>query len=292
MRRYFITGGTGFIGRGIVRALLKRKDTDLIMLLTRNPQLRYEMLSWSKRIKLYEGDVLTDPFPHDMKFTDLIHGANEANDLRQPDLPKYYYTIVEGTNRVLDWAKHQSTIERRLILSSGAAARDTVYGRAKRMSEWLVDRYVMFANIARLYNVIGEEMPLLGQYASGVFVGQAICDRKIRYYGGLSQRNYLDINDCAEWLLTILEKGTPLLPYDVAGEESITIAELAQKTGRAFGVPVEQMHQDVVRDPDAYIPDLRRAKKLGLRQTISLDQSLERIHAYFRDPNAQSPAHN
>lgn len=281
-RKYFVTGGTGFLGKSIVRALCARPDTDLIVCLTRDAASRRHMEKWGP-VMLWEGDITTSRFPKNIAFTDLIHGANEANDLLQPDLPRYYYTIVEGTRRILDWASFHPTINNRLLLSSGAAGRDTVYGRAKQLSEWLGEQFHLTWKIARIYNLIGEEMPLFGQYAIGQFVGQALRDKRIRYYGGTSQRSYLHVEEAAKWLLTVLDIGSPLLPYEVAGDEPVTMAELARRVGEVFQVPVEK-----TTGPDRcdmYLPDLRRAHSLGLRQTISLDDSLRRLDAHFRNPH-------
>jgi nucleoside-diphosphate-sugar epimerase len=240
------------------------------------------MYSWGPVI-LWEGDITTTTFPTGIPFTDLIHGANEANDLLQPDLPRYYYTIVEGTRRILDWASTQPTIQNRLLLSSGAAGRDTVYGRAKQISEWLGSQFHLTWKIARIYNLIGEEMPLRGQYAIGQFVAQAIYDKRIRFYGGLSQRAYLHVDEAAKWLLKVLDIGTPELSYDVSGDEPVTMAELARRVGEVFNVPVEHIEgQDRC---DLYLPDLGRSHQLGLRQTISLNESLERLRAHLRNPH-------
>lgn len=284
MRRYFLTGCTGFVGREIVRQLGRRPDTDLIFCLTRSAQARYEMYSWPK-VHLWEGDITTTGFPTSFGITDLIHGANEANDLLQPDRHAYYYTIVEGTRRILDWASHEQSIQRKLLLSSGAAARDTIYGKAKQMSEWLCARWNPVPTIARIYAVLGEEMPLLGQYAIGQFVGQAVKDGRIRYWGGASCRSYIHVEDCARWLLTILDNGTPMMPYDVAGEEIVTMEDLAKRVGEWFGVPVEKVEGGEGRPPDLYIPDLRRAHSLGLTQQLTLNDSLRRLSAHFRNPN-------
>ena len=280
MKHYFITGGTGFLGRAIVRALIQAPDVGSITLLTRNAQRRYEMLSWDSRIKLYEGDITTAQLPYGIPFTHLIHGANEANDLLQPDQHAYYYTIVEGTNRVLDWAASIPTLHHRLIISSGAVSRDTTYGRAKRQAERLAR---CGANcIARVYSLIGEETPLNGQYALGQFLAQAIYEKEVRLWGGAAQRTYIHVEDAARWLLTILDCGTPLVPYDVAGEDPVSMGELATMIANTFIVPIRVVREDgKPRGPDLYLPQLRSSHSLGLKQTIGLHTALERLKLHY-----------
>jgi len=298
MRRYFVTGGTGFIGRELVRQLVSQDDTEMVVCLTRG--LRTNRINHPK-VLYWVGDIQNCPFPK-RPFTDLIHGANEVNDLLQPDQLRYYYTIVEGTNRVLKWAA-TTGIQRTLILSSGAVARDTLYGHAKRQSEILASYYGenwstvpgqrTEIKIARIFSVIGPEMPLNGQYAAGRFVGMAL-EGEIRYYGGTSLRSYLDVQDCARWLLHILGHARAGIPVDVAGDDSIHIGELAELTGTVFGVPVRKI--DGPDRSDQYLPDLTLAKTLNLTQRITLTQSLERIHAHYkarpdlRHPNLEPSA--
>lgn len=274
MRRYFVTGGTGFIGRELVRQLLQRDDTERIVCLTRG--LRPGHLR-DDRLEYWKGDITTCQFPKD-SFTDLIHGANEVNDLLQPDQLRYYYTIVEGTNRALKWAA-TTGVERSLILSSGAVARDTIYGHAKRQCEIIARHYGGNTKIARIFSVIGPEMPLNGQYAAGRFVGHALRG-KIQFYGGTSVRTYIDVSDCARWILSILERASALTPIDVAGDDPIHIGALAQLTGMVFGVPVSRI--DGPDRSDTYLPDLIAAKQLGFSYTLSLTQSLERIRDHHK----------
>ena len=275
MRRYFLTGGTGLIGREIVRQLLRREDTERIVLLTRDKEKRKDMLAWDSRINLHQGDITKSAFPEGI-FTDLIHGANEANDTLQPDQHLYYYTIVQGTDRILQWAARKG-IERSLILSSGAAKRETLYGSAKRLSEHLAFYHGGNTKIARIYSVLGAEMPMaeFGQYAAGRFIWQALNEGRVRFYGGDSRRTYLHVEECARWLLAVLDRGRALTPIDVAGSAQISIFSLAHLVGLVFGVPVE--HIDGPTRVDMYLPDLGAAHQLGLEQTITIRKSLEMI---------------
>jgi nucleoside-diphosphate-sugar epimerase len=275
MRKYFITGGTGFIGREIVRQLLVKPDTESVTCLTRGKR-DTATLPHHPLLRYWLGDVTECAFPAE-DFTDLIHGANDANDLMQPDQLSYYYTIVEGTNRILKWATTRK-IERRLILSSGAVARDTIYGRAKRQCE-LIAQYYGGCRIARIFSVIGEEMPLNGQFAAGKFIRMALTEGRVRVWGGTSQRTYLHVEDCARWLLEILDYGGfSTKPHDVAGTVPITILALAEMVAEVFGVPLERI--DGPDREDNYLPD--SDSRDGL---MSIYTALERIREhYIRHP--------
>jgi nucleoside-diphosphate-sugar epimerase len=273
VRRYFITGGTGLIGSEIIRQLLDKPDTAVIWCLTRQSSLVHD----DARVHYLTGDITTVEFPH-VEFSDVIHGANEVNDLLQPDQFSYYYTITEGTNRLLKWAATRG-IKRRLILSSGAVARETIYGRAKRQCEILAHYYVGETKIARIFSVVGPKIPLNGQYAVGRFVGSAL-NGCVEYYGGGSQRTYLDVTDCARYLLTILDDAMPLVPIDVAGPQMVTMDQLAHMVGKVFNVPVKKI--DGPDRSDVYLPDLDRAIALGLRPSMTLEQSLGVVRDYYR----------
>lgn len=274
MRRYFITGGTGFVGRELVRQLLAKDDTESVICLTRGHRKDYLK---DDRLSYWLGEISECQFPQE-PFTDVIHGANEVNDLLQPDQLRYYYTIVEGTNRVLKWAA-TTKVQRVLILSSGAVARDTLYGRAKRQCEMLARIYRGNTKIARIFSVVGPEMPLNGQYAIGRFVGMAL-QGEVRYYGGESTRTYLDVTDCARALLSILEDAPALRPIDVAGSVFITMEQLANLVASVFNVPCRKIEGPDRND--SYLPDSASP------QTLTLMQSLERI----RDYKALSPVRN
>lgn len=276
MRSYFITGGSGFIGREIVRQLLAKDDTEHIVCLTRGKRTDY--LSHPK-LSFWHGDITDCIFPIE-EFTDVIHGACDANDLHYQDSKDIYYTSIEGTARILQLIENIGANS--IILSSGAATRNTVYGRAKRICETLCGDDI---KIARIFSVIGEEMPLNGQFAAGKFIWQAMNEGKVSIYGsGTSQRCYLHVSDCVHWLLKILDDGEAGIPYDVAGNESVSITWLAMEISRIWGVPIVDIEGP--ERSDRYTPNLDNAIELGCEQTLTLQQSLERIHdAHLRHPH-------
>jgi len=279
MRRYFLTGCTGWLGRFIVAELLKRDDTASITLLTRR-----DLACSGGKVHYHRGDITSCKFP-EAQFTDIIHGASDA--YHDPFSLDSYHGSVEGTRRIIDLAEKRGCSL--LFLSSGAArTADGLYGQAKRASEMLLHGSAPKAKIARMFALVGEGVP--EYYAVGKFIAQAMRDHQVSVIGGGNVvRSYLHVEDCARWLLTILDRGKALRPYDVGGEVPCRISHLAEMVGHIFGVPV---HASGESAPSSYLPDTKAAIGLGCRQMINLSTALERIRdaAYQRAiPNLRHP---
>lgn len=278
MRRYFGTGLTGFLGRAIVRQLVEKEDTEIIICLTR--KLRPGMIEHPK-VQYMVGDVMDFEYPR-LEMTDLIHAAAEANDLLHPDQPQYYMTVVEGARRVFEWAS-ANKFQRILFVSSGGVVKtDSPYCRAKRMSEWLAERYMLPAKICRVYSVVGEEMPLNGQYALGRFIWQALNEQEVRYFGGDSIRSYIHVDECAEQILDILDNFNGFKPIDVGSSVPISIAQLADMVGMLFGVHVRKIPAtDDLRPSNIYVPNN------GYIPKIPLDIAIRRVRDYLRNSHME-----
>lgn len=261
------------MGRAIVRDLLKRKDTEKITCLTRG---RNDLIQHPK-LDYWKGDIATVEFPAEKyRFTDLIHGAAEANDLLCPDEHRYYHAVVAGADRIFQWANTRD-FSRILFISSGAVIKgDSTYCQAKRISEWLCERLAIPTKIARLYSVIGEELPLNGQYALGRFVGSAL-KGEVKYYRSQSVRSYLHVEDVARHMLDILDKGD-CRHYDVGSTKSISITELAHLVANVFEVPIRVVQEKQHQTAEVYLPGLDHWKG---EETLTLVESLRRIREHY-----------
>jgi len=273
MRTYFATGLSGFIGRAILRQLIAKDDTERVICLTR--RIRPELIQHPK-VTYIEGDVIDFDYPS-IECTDLIHAAAEANDLLQPDQPKYYMTVVEGARRIFEWAS-KSHFQRVLFVSSGGVFKgDSPYCRAKRMSEWIARKFEIKERIVRLYSVVGEEMPLNGQYALGRFIWQAHNEGEVKFFSGASVRSYIHVDECAELILGIMDSPAYMNPVPIGSSVPISIENLAHLTAQIFNVPCRQIEATTdLRQPNVYLPPCDYKPK------IDLHTSIRRVRDYLR----------
>lgn len=313
-RRFFITGGTGLIGRALVRRLLQQRhelSIEQLTLLTRNPgrfRTAAPDIADADGVVLLQGDMTGANWPSEC-FSDIVHGATDVNDLLVSDRLAYAWSIAEGTKRTLDYAA-QSGCERYLYLSSGAVygpgpypdtgipenwstapaldSPSTAYGQAKRFSEHLchlfAERSDTAVRIARIFSVIGPESPLDGQYALGNFIREAVSptNDSIRIKGdGTASRSYLHVEDLAQWLITLHEKAASRAIYNLGAVREVTIRDLAETIARLSEQKKPVIVEGKLTDyagRSRYFPDSRAIRDaLGVRESLSLDQALSSL---------------
>ena len=113
----FITGGTGFFGRALLRSKLANHlvwhDVNEVTVLSRQPDCFLEKypefmgLDW---LKFHQGDVLKPESLPMGSFTHVIHAA--ADSTFGPSLSSFerYDQIVSGTRNLLDFALQRSPV--------------------------------------------------------------------------------------------------------------------------------------------------------------------------------------
>lgn len=311
--RVFLTGGTGFFGcwllEGFVRANDRLSLGATVVVLTRTPdsfRRKAPHLATHTAVELRAGDVRSFEFPAG-EFSHIVHAATDtttkltaANALAMAD------TIVEGTRRVLEFARTAGT-PKLLLTSSGAiygrqppdmihipeeyagAPATTnlasVYGESKRMAELLCamyhEAYGIDAKIARCFAFVGPYLPLDAHFAIGNFMRDGMHGGTIKIGGdGTPYRSYLYAADLAIWLWTILSHGVACRPYNVGSDAGVTIAELAAIVAGGFEPQpsIEIAGRSMPGKPaERYVPSIRRAAaELHLRPLIDLPEAVRR----------------
>jgi UDP-glucuronate decarboxylase len=309
----FVTGGTGFFGR----ALLRYWATDVFgmrnarfTLLSRNPEqfrARYGALLEPLDVTLVPGDVLClDDLPTTGRFTHVLHAAADSTTGLALKPIERYRQIVDGTQNILELAR-RTEVGKVLLISSGGVYGpqpaemlaihedyngipdplnpENAYSIAKRAMEHLAalynHTYGIESVIARCFAFVGRDLPLDAHFAIGNFISDVLKGRDIVIKGdGTPVRSYLDQSDLAEWLSVMLMRGKPQRAYNVGSDQAITIRDLASLVARAGGsvsrVQVLGEHpKGQTANRNRYVPDVSRARtELGVEIGIRLEQAV------------------
>lgn len=311
--RVLVTGGTGFVGRSLLRWLGTRPAADRprLTLLSRDPESfcrRFPELATG--VEWLRGDVGSFTAPEGT-FTHVLHGATETTMEAAARPDELVRGIVEGTRRVLE-VTERCGASRLLYLSSGAVYgpqpeemaeipedysgapsptdASAAYGRAKRVAETLcldwATRSGRTAVLARLFAFVGEDLPLDAHYAIGNFIGDALARRPIMVRGdGTPVRSYLSASCLAEWLWTMLERA-PSGAFNVGSDEAIDMAHLARLVvdvvSPGLEVTVARARPDYV-GRRRYVPSIAKAKAaLGLRVRLPLAEAIRVVADWHR----------
>lgn len=311
--RFFITGGTGFIGTWLLESIThanKHLQTDIrAVVLTRNPNSyaqRLPHIASAPGITLCPGDVLSFNFT-DGSFDGVIHAATDvANTQNTADYLTIFDVNVSGTRRVLDFAIERGAT-RFLLTSSGAvygvqppalqrlmenwegapnpSQLGSAYGEGKRAAEWLSSAYArqynLEAKIARIFALIGPGMPLHGPFAAGNFIRDALQGKNITVNGdGSPRRSYLYAADMVIWLWHIFWYGKNTEAYNLGATTDLSIKELAEAVRHQIdpNLSVEVMQSSTPNAlPPRYIPDTSKAQHtLGVREYTPFSIALQK----------------
>ncbi|MDR3763156.1 MAG: NAD(P)-dependent oxidoreductase [Acidobacteriota bacterium] len=314
----FLTGATGFFGAWLLETLFYANRELALQLratiLTRNPESFRQALphlAAEPSLTILAGDVRSFDFPTG-DFDYVIHAATDASaKLSAEDPTLMFDTIVEGTRRVLEFARQAGT-RKVLFLSSGAVygmqppevshlAEDAVsgpeplnvascYAEGKRAAELLcaltAHTSAIEIKIARCYAFAGPYMKLDAHFAIGNFIRDSLRGGAIRMAGdGRAVRSYMYGGELMVWLWTILFRGQSLRAYNVGSEEAVTIAELARAVSETLEpkAAVEILGQPGTAPAHRYVPSTARAQKeLGLQCRVSLRESIRRTARWAR----------
>lgn len=300
MKNLFITGGTGFFGRSLLRYIDSVKRTndylpfDQITVMSRSPEsfhLKYPALANLPWLSWHKGDVLIpSTLPQKGNFHYILHAASDSTNGAVLTPLETYRQIVNGTENMLKFAT-TSCAQRFLLTSSGAAYGPqpiemeavpetfngmpdplnpmNAYGVAKRQAEHLCCQYGLQFGvesvIARCFAFVGMDLPRDAHFAIGNFIRDAMERPEITVNGnGKPIRSYMHQDELAHWLLTILQHGKSGNAYNVGSDVAISIADAAflVRDVIAPGKKVYIKEEDFADNifRNRYIPDVSKAK--------------------------------
>jgi UDP-glucose 4-epimerase len=298
--KVLVTGGGGFIGSNLVRALLERGD-DVRVLDNFSTGNRANLADIVGEVEMVEGEL---------RSYERVHAATRGVELvfHQGALPSVPRSVqdplttaavnTEGTLNVLLAARDESV--RRVVFASSSS----VYGNSDELprverqnpdpispygvSKLAAERYcVSFSRVypletvaLRYFNVFGPNQDPSSQYAAVVprFITAVGEGRPVPIYGdGEQQRDFTYVANVVEANLLAAEandvSGTVV---NVATGRATSVHELADTIGSILGTTVErELHPARTGDiRDSYADVTRARELLGWEARIGLEDGL------------------
>jgi UDP-glucose 4-epimerase len=300
--KVLITGGGGFIGSHLTKALLERND-EVIVYTKDNTQIN-EMKISDKNLVIVKGDVTNSEalvrtvLEYRPNF--IVHLAAITGIKRCLDLPREcFYVNVYGTFNVVMAALK---IDAKLIFASsrevyGETIGETsseddpllpnnLYGLTKLLAEeiiiWAGKKYGLNYTILRLTNVYG---PGGDKYGLQKIIQKVLKGEKIQILGGDQIMNFVYVNDVVRAILLTLEnkKSTKEI-FNIGSYNNIKINDLVLKIIKLIGRNVE-IERAPYRETETmfFRPDLSKITKiLGWMPQIDIDTGLLYTIEWYR----------
>ncbi len=302
-RTVLVTGGAGFIGSNLVRALLERGDKVRVL----------DNFSTGNRRNLAELDGQIDIVEGELRSYERVHNAVRGVEVvfhlgalgsvpRSVQDPLTSSAVnVEGTLNVLLAARDEGV--RRVVFASSSS----IYGNAPELplresmpadpispygvAKLAAERYcVSFSRVyhsfetvvLRYFNVFGPRQDPGSQYAAVVplFITAIATGQPITIFDdGEQSRDFTYVDNVVEANLRAAEaEGVSGRIFNVSAGAPATVNELAETIGRLLEKPVEKRYLPArpgdLRNSWADVGEAQR--DLGYESNVSLDEGLRR----------------
>ncbi len=227
MKTLFITGGTGFVGRHLLRRLAAQKYETLFCL----SRTAGKEPVGNPQVHTLEGSLADiDRYQPELAASDcVVHLAAATGKLQPAD---YFRINVIGTNNLMERARHCG-VKRVLFVSSIAARYPNkdryYYAQSKEKAELIVRESRLPYAIVRPTIVVGEGSGVLAglEKLAGLPVIPVFGDGRARVQP-------IAVEDLVDFLVTILERDLfSGEVFELGGGEILTIEELLRRISRA-----------------------------------------------------------
>lgn len=297
MPRVLLTGGAGFIGSSVARALLD-SGHDVVVLDLLTYAGRRENLD-GLDLDFIHGDVCDyDRVRSAMTGCDaVVHAAAESHVARSlVDPNAFLRTNIDGTRVVLQAAidaaiphlVHVSTdevfgqSEEDEIFETDAALRPgNVYAASKASAEAFVHAaahtHGYRATIVRCTNNYGPRQH--SEKAIPGWIQCALAGNPLPIHGrGEAVRDWLHVEDFAAGLIAVLKRGNPGDVHHFSGRTPKTNREVAERIlGLCGGGPLQFQEDRPGQDKRYAINDRRTRRELNWKPVIPFDDGLRRL---------------
>lgn len=316
-----VTGGTGFLGTWIAELVAALNDQyqlgitlDLYARNISEWQQKYPHLATRQDIRLRSQDVRSS-FEFARNTNYVIHAAGIPNNrVHASDPLRVFQTTVYGIHNALEAASQLDGLRRFVNVSSclvaGAPQQPgplhesdsyplpsgqlhTVYAEAKRAAETAAaifrSQYRLPLSTVRPFTLTGAYQELDRPWAINNFLRDVLTGSEIRIHGdGSARRSYLYGADAAWWTLAALVKGVDGEVYNLGSATPVSHNELVRLIGELVAprprVSLNTAPNRLQRDDDLY-PDLAfTMRRLGVQETLPLEQTIDKAYRWFTGP--------
>lgn len=318
MKNVVVTGGAGFIGKALVRALLDRGDFVTVLddfsrssysALGKLQTEDFRLMCWN--ISIVDPKVLT----FDWHGKNPFQGADQVIHLAAINGTKNFYerpdqvlgVSIRGMLNVVDLCEKFRPKDLLVASSSEVYAEPSKlptpedvplvipnvqnprfsYSGGKIATELMTlhmaSTAVERAMIVRPHNVYGPdagEDHVIPTIMRQFFQGK----RTVKIQGsGLETRSFCYIDDCISGMLTVLDKGEHKGIYHVGRSLELNIIELVRSIGLVFNAQPLIEHVDAVPgSPQRRQPDTKKLRDLGWEPKMPLLEGLRLVKEYLQ----------
>lgn len=293
--KVLITGGSGFIGRNLIRALATENDTQIFSLSNEYTEL--------SNASVIQCDILDRAAIEDIfrktRFDVVVHlAAITEHHAIVDDRFKTFQVNLRGTINLLECFNQYCKDALFLYSSTGKVYGNTdempitesariepknILGKTKRITEQVIDFYAETHNqylICRIFNIYGE-------HQKRSFVVPTIIDQlgqPVLKLGALEdKRDYLYIDDLISALVTCIQHRKRFAQVDhvnIGSGNPACVADILYEiealTGKRVKVQIEQSKLRADETPLEYCSHEKLTKLTGWNPTFNLKSGLEK----------------
>ena len=315
MKKVLVTGGSGFLGAGLVRALVQRGYQ--VRVFDNNFRGRERRLeSVRDHIEFIEGDIrdaaAVEKAAQGMEW--LFHLAFVNGTRYFYEQPWFVLDVgVRGALTTMDAAK-RCGIERYIVASSSEVYQEPTriptdeserviipdvanprfsYSGGKLITELLTLHYLRAEECRRIifrpHNIYGPDMGwehVVPEFMLRVRnLAPSAKDGRADFPlqgTGKETRAFCYVEDAADGIVLSAEKGDDGKIYHIGVDQEIEIGDIARRIGRIAGLELDLKPKALLAGSTSRrCPDITRMRQLGFNPHVSLDEGLRRSWEYY-----------
>ncbi len=293
--KYFITGGSGFIGFRITRHLLAQGH-EVKVLDLHQPPIQHKNLEWIKKSvtgKLEKFIKGSDIIFHFAAVVGVTNSDNKPFKTMRINLDGsvnvFKSAVKAGVKNVIYSSSSEVYGEPRElpIKEDSVKGPVSVYGVSKLAAEIYAKSYNSEfgtnIRIARFFNVYGPGQS--SNFVIPIFINNALQNKPIKVFGeGTQTRCFTYVDDVVDGVMKIVDNGEEGGAYNIGNDQPTTVLELAkiikEVTGSRSKIVKCSFGKETrlkCREIEYRIPDISKIKRLGWKPKTLIRDGIKKI---------------